>query len=513
MYKLEWLSGGPGRSDQFVPSNAQRPEVLCKREPPRGTRWTKLYEDDLKGIDEQLRRRGALYLQDFLDGRLKRQLRLLIAKFLASDELPLDVERGAPNNHHKLALLVALNGGAMLTGMPGTGKTHFLDRHLNPLLRRLDEKVRIVPLAITHSASRLLRDGRTVAHGLHRYNTKPYWFEVDEASIVPVSTWAKIARWLLLGSHFVISGDFEGQLSPIMDEWREMLGGRRADDFQFMRDLTSSLHVVLTRNRRADGDDAHFQHLASLYPHADESLKHLVWRHVLNAVERYPWDGVLQPEHTFVRSHCARLSVNALFNRRDSADREFAVVNKAAMPGAACQPQEMMVWPGLEMMGYCRRSDKCPVYNGVVYTVKSVGDGRMVVDMLPRYRTGQKKGKKPETDVALTFEEASKHLRLTYAFCYSLAQGQTFADKHVLLLDTHSRRSGEAHEYFSVRHLIVGLSRVTHGSFAHVATPHQQATLLRRPYEPDWDGESDGADDGDSGWSSESEDGEPDWED
>ena len=74
-------------------------------------------------------------------------------------------------------------------------------------------------------------------------------------------------------------------------------------------------------------------------------------------------------------------------------------------------------------------------------------------------------------EIALSHEEASRFLRLRYAVCYFTIQGRTLRDQHILLLDGRSR-------HFTVRNLIVGLSRVTAGLFAHVATRQQEKEFL-----------------------------------
>ena len=56
---------------------------------------------------------------------------------------------------------------------------------------------------------------------------------------------------------------------------------------------------------------------------------------------------------------------------------------------------------------------------------------------------------------------------MTYAFCYYSAQGQTIKGRHLALFDTGNR-------HFTVRHLIVGMSRVTHGDFLSILTPEQE---------------------------------------
>jgi hypothetical protein len=77
-----------------------------------------------------------------------------------------------------------------------------------------------------------------------------------------------------------------------------------------------------------------------------------------------------------------------------------------------------------------------------------------------------------EVDVALTHQETSALLRLTYAVVYARIQGRTVADKHVVLLDTR-------HRHFDVRTLIVGLSRVEMARFVHVPLPMQEVSLMR----------------------------------
>ena len=67
----------------------------------------------------------------------------------------------------------------------------------------------------------------------------------------------------------------------------------------------------------------------------------------------------------------------------------------------------------------------------------------------------------------LSHAEASKNLRLTFALCYATVQGRTLRDKHIVLLDTR-------HRFFTMRHLIVGLSRATAGRFVHVQSKRYQ---------------------------------------
>ena len=68
----------------------------------------------------------------------------------------------------------------------------------------------------------------------------------------------------------------------------------------------------------------------------------------------------------------------------------------------------------------------------------------------------------------------SKTMRLTYALWYASIQGRTLKDKHILLLDTMHR------DYFTMRHLIVGMSRATHGQYVHLPTLSAESALCRR---------------------------------
>ena len=78
--------------------------------------------------------------------------------------------------------------------------------------------------------------------------------------------------------------------------------------------------------------------------------------------------------------------------------------------------------------------------------------------------------------VELSHKEASTQLRLTYALTFASIQGRTIRDKHICLMDTHHKK------YFTTRHLIVGVSRATHGSYVHVPTERQEELIMKKAY-------------------------------
>ena len=75
--------------------------------------------------------------------------------------------------------------------------------------------------------------------------------------------------------------------------------------------------------------------------------------------------------------------------------------------------------------------------------------------------------------MTLNHAEACASLRMTYALCYYSAQGTTIRDRHVALFDTRK-------EHFTHRHLNVGLSRATHGSYLHVPTRVQEMATMNK---------------------------------
>jgi hypothetical protein len=71
----------------------------------------------------------------------------------------------------------------------------------------------------------------------------------------------------------------------------------------------------------------------------------------------------------------------------------------------------------------------------------------------------------------LTHTKAAKILRLQHALVYASIQGRTMRQKRICLLNTD-------HSHFTVRHLIVAVSRATHGEYVHVADLDQEQELL-----------------------------------
>ena len=72
--------------------------------------------------------------------------------------------------------------------------------------------------------------------------------------------------------------------------------------------------------------------------------------------------------------------------------------------------------------------------------------------------------------IQLTHQDAIQHLRLDCARCYASVQGLALTNQRLLLCDTR-------HRFQDLRKLYVACSRVTRGSFLHLATREQEKAL------------------------------------
>ena len=345
--------------------------------------------------------------------------------------------------------------GCLLLGPAGTGKSTILNA-LKVILGANGHKVRVC--AYTHAACRLV-GGETVAHLLHlNAALDDTWFLVDEVGLLPVSTLGAMSQWTALGAKFVFFGDFEGQFEPFRDRWN--LACNRENPL--LHNLCNGLCVKLETYRRG-ADQTLFDWYHSLYE--QEDARGLASQSRL----RYPAD--CDPDSNplvLCISHNKRIRVNELQNRRLAPAGALECVWEAEedeRPGTTMHPQTMRVWPGIDLIGCPRGSGKQLVVQGVIYTVTGITETHLALQMRPEYCHGAD-DEKP----LVPLEDVCEQLRLCHAMCYYTVQGRTVRDRHIVLLDTENRN-------FSVRALIVGLSRATHGSFLHVGDDNSEAVF------------------------------------
>ncbi len=400
----------------------------------------------------------------------------------------------------KLVTLAVINGGALLTGAAGSGKTVTLQQYHRELKGRHSGAVH-TRMGPTHIAA-LLCGGKTIRHYAFLWKDKGgfhnNWITVDEVGQVGTDVLADIASWKIAGANFLLSGDFLGQLEPIFDKWKD--SRRRTKDVQHSELLGSTvnwLHIELQEYKRGT-DLTLFQYYCGLYQHVwlsdYASEKNLLLQDTLvrAAAAMYPPSVESPPDLYLCMSHKKRVALNREANARARLWHPDAVLLKVptsmeTMDGedsvaSKFEAQDMWIWPGIELLGCVRQTKRGGVTNGVIYNVVAFdAEAKTVVlRMLERFarvdfdapleetedaeaasdasaeedeEEDDDEGK--EGEMALSFERVSRELRLTHALCYASVQGDT-KEGSVMLCDVF-------HRHFTVRHLILGMSRARHG--------------------------------------------------
>jgi len=167
----------------------------------------------------------------------------------------------------KLARKNFVNGGGMVTGPGGVGKTQGLLKTCRGLLHKSGRVCHVI--ALTHVAARLAR-GLTIQRFLQRrsmHQAERAWIIMDEASQVPQDFWAELQRFKLVGARYLIVGDFKGQLRHPSDLWSDSI--RRYEDSDDILALAERLHISLSAYRRGT-HHGYYKWYCSLYADVPE---------------------------------------------------------------------------------------------------------------------------------------------------------------------------------------------------------------------------------------------------
>ena len=132
------------------------------------------------------------------------------------------------------------------------------------------------------------------------------------------------------------------------------------------------------------------------------------------------------------------MKVNKLSNMEDAKSSHSILLKAPKETRGGNLPQDMILRKGMQLIGAGHRCLK-----GLFYEVEEVNE-EMV-----RLTNG----------LVLTHEQAVQSLRLCYALTYASIQGLTLPG--VVRLDTRS-------DYFTLKHLYVGLSRATGADLVEV---------------------------------------------
>ena len=195
-----------------------------------------------------------------------------------------------------------LNGHSLLlSGMPGTGKTH-LARQIVSQLSQLGEGVTLI--SKTHcSVQNLGLGAQTADHWVRKTirvgRCSLDWLVVEEVTQLDVGLWADIAE---LSTNrrvrFLLLGDFR-QLPAVQDAFGGAPVLRTLKESQLLHDLAGGCVHELTENRRSDERIFHFLQ----YLRVDEAEQVPLRDAVQVAREQFPMRGL--PDTCLVISHAS----------------------------------------------------------------------------------------------------------------------------------------------------------------------------------------------------------------
>ncbi|NDD63714.1 MAG: AAA family ATPase [Acidobacteria bacterium] len=444
-------------------------------------------------------------------------------------------EEGLKGKHADLTLMIdqivewiVEHKGALLSGPAGVGKSTLL----KALLGKLKEKIRgkQIVMALRHCSAMLVQ-GKTIQHFLFKYRSKGgapapgSIVIIDEWSEVQLHTWAELARWKLVGVIFILVGDADGQRKPSFDRWQDAMQSKDIRQSRLIWDICGGLRLNLAKNRRSSGDKDLFRRFTGMYKHADAN--EFLPSYVARWMEEYPYDdrlGLLC-EHYFVVSHKLWMAMNRLTNYHLAERHKPVLFLPAAgkLHGVTMQPQNMIIWKGMELLCCARRYIKDMPVSGAVYVVNGWDNKTVHLSLHDAYR-GEKvtADDKPEAPLPNDVEDEDKpeaplpndvedeeeeesdadvledlgepapavpnrrcgsEYHLPYGLCaammrpqhalvYASIQGRTMRDKHIALMDL-------GHQHMTMRDLITATSRPTHGQFLHFVSEQQQGKLAQ----------------------------------
>ncbi len=225
------------------------------------------------------------------------------------------------------------------------------------------------------------------------------------------------------------AGDF-GQFAPICEHWCGCPvpeGSLEHSDMLF--EMCGGNRLTLTENMRSDA--RLFEAYTTLGDNLQEALERT--RALFPATSR-------PARYTLTISHKNRMKINRIRNMQEAADQSWDSIYLKAPKETrgGNQPQDMILWKGLQLIGAGHRCLK-----GLFYEVEEV------TEEVVRLTAG----------LVLTHEQAVQSLRLCYAITYASCQGLTLPG--VVRLDTKS-------DHFTLKHLYVGLSRATAADLVEV---------------------------------------------
>ena len=201
-----------------------------------------------------------------------------------------------------------------------------------------------------------------------------------------------------------------------------------------LRDMCRSLHAHLTTNWRSKESPELFDFYTGLYDTADDLAVS-----VQKAQFQFPVRlNAIDIDIVLCVSHANRMIINKRQNEAKAMEHEAsggATVHidwsGDDIKGTTCQPQPMLVWVGIELIG-CPRGcgkDRYGIVQGVVYTITAITESHVALTMNTEYHTQPELHEDapedaPDSDVAdapvnptVPISDVPKVLRLAHAMC------------------------------------------------------------------------------------------------
>ena len=327
--------------------------------------------------------------------------------------------------------------GALLIGCGGTGKT-WLARKVIELLRAMGYDVQVV--AFTHLAAQNI-GGKTIHAFLHEFPSFKGVLVIEEGSLVPVTLWGELVKYVHCGARFLVLGDFRGQFLPAHNTWKGTELTVDVEESALLRRLCGGRRFELTVNRRSDRELFEFYSpICRGGAREQEPLSSLLH----DAHLRFPArGGDLSIRWHLTLSNKARIDLNRRINAHE-AQRHAEHTGESAEflegPPESELQQGFYVFPDLRLVGSKTEEG---VKNGVFYTVLTPRDGNKTVLQVAGL----------EETVRIYTNKLTAHVRPAAALTYFGSQGRTL-DGTVKLHNTRS-------PFFTRRHLVVGVGRAT----------------------------------------------------
>jgi hypothetical protein len=276
----------------------------------------------------------------------------------------------------------------------GTGKTVVIQRLIKRLCEIAKEKgfdLRVVVMSTRHAAKAQLPEGQTIAHVKHKFaKAQNVFYILDEAGELGASALAELSRHKLVGSNFLLCGDWDGQLLPMFDRWGDVYNDRGVLGSHLMHSMANGLSLKLSVCRRTLKDQNHFNLAPALYekkyfkpgePIDEEAFK----KELKETLQQYlvlfsdkTKDGLSAiPDCVAPLSHRHRLLMNALINAKLS-EKHFAKKwlpwTQGTLAGTTMQPQSCFIWVGMEVCGCTRGYKAGQLVHGLIYVIKVYDD-------------------------------------------------------------------------------------------------------------------------------------------